>query len=106
MTVENMTSNNTGREIPNQFIIYNVTKELSFTEDNKEIHDLFTGTMFQSYRSNIAFKSSGKIFLDSYYWDYSVTTSKYRNQFLRETKKETEKKMSSGIYILTDLNKE
>ena len=106
MTVENMTNNNTGREIPNQFIIHNVTKELSFTEDNKEIHDIFTGTMFQSYKSNIVFKASGKTFLDSYYWDYSKTTGKYRNQFLGETKKETEKKISSGIYILTDLNKE
>ena len=106
MTVENMTSNNTERKIPNQFIIYNVTKELSFTEDNNNYHGFFTGVMFQSYKSNIVFKASGKIFLDSYYWDYSKTTSKYRNQFLGETKKETEKKISSGIYILTDLNQE
>ncbi len=106
MTVENMTSNNTGRKIPNQFIIYNVTKELSFTEDNNNYHGFFTGVMFQSYKSNIVFKASGKIFLDSYYWDYSKTTSKYRNQFLGETKKETKKKISSGIYILTDLNQE
>ena len=106
MTVENMTSNNTERKIPNQFIIYNVTKELSFTEDNNNYHGFFTGVMFQSYRSNIVFKASGKTFLDSYYWDYSKTTGKYRNQFLGETKKETEKKISSGIYILTDLNQE
>jgi hypothetical protein len=37
-------------------------------------------------------------------WDYSVTTGKYRNIFLEETKKETQKKIDQGIYILTDLN--
>ena len=36
-------------------------------------------------------------------WDYSVTTSKYRNIFLNENKKETEKKIKSGEYVLTDL---
>jgi len=40
----------------------------------------------------------------SYNTDYSVTTGKYRNQFLGETKKETEAKIKSGEYILTDLN--
>ena len=46
----------------------------------------------------------GKTFLDKTYWNYSVTTGKYRNQFLGETKKETEAKIKSGEYILTDLN--
>jgi hypothetical protein len=31
-----------------------------------------------------------KVYLDSNAWDYSVTTGKYRNQFLGETKRETE----------------
>jgi len=68
---------------------------------------LFTdkGCYFQSYNSIIAFKPlSGKIQIDESYWDYSVTTGKYRNQFLNETKKETEAKIKSGEYILTDLN--
>ena len=45
-----------------------------------------------------------KIYLDIKYWDYSVTTGKYRNIFLNETKKETEKKIKDGVYTLTNLN--
>jgi hypothetical protein len=86
--VKNMTSSN-GNDIPNQFIIS--------TEK---------GLVFQSYNSVIAFKSyeDGKIYLDNGTWDYSTTTGKYRNQFLGEDKKETQKKINSGEYILTDLN--
>ena len=36
--------------------------------------------------------------------DYLLKKRKYRNQFLGETKKETEAKIKSGEYILTDLN--
>jgi hypothetical protein len=46
------------------------------------------------------------IYLDEKYWDYSVTTGKYRNIFLNETKKETEKKIANGTYELTNLNYE
>ena len=52
----------------------------------------------------IAKRSKGKIYLDEYYWDYSVTTGKYRNEFLGEGIAETRKKIASGEYILTDLN--
>jgi hypothetical protein len=45
-----------------------------------------------------------RIRLDETYWDYSKTTGKYRNLFLGETKSETEKKIKSGEYILTNLN--
>lgn len=62
------------------------------------------GIVFQSYNSVITAKISGKRYLDSGTWDYSITTGKYRNQFLGETKKETEAKIKSGEYILTDLN--
>lgn len=64
------------------------------------------GRYFQSYDSVIVFKPNNgdKIQLDSRYWDYSKTTGKYRNQFLGETKKETEAKIASGEYILTNLN--
>jgi len=86
--VENMTSSN-GNDIPNQFII--TTKEQ---------------TIFQSYSSVIAVRDHklNKTFLDSNTWDYSTTTGKYRNQFLCEDKKETERKIKEGVYILTDLN--
>jgi len=74
--------------VKNQFILY--TNE---------------GRFFQSYNSIIAFKPfSGKIQLDVNCWDYSVTTGKYRNQFLGETKKETESKINNGTYELTNLN--
>ena len=87
-TVQNMKSKN-GNSIPNQFEIF--TK---------------TGKYFQSYSTTIAYipVDGSPIQLDREKWDYSTTTGKYRNMFLRETKKETERKIKSGEYILTDLN--
>ena len=85
--VSNMTSSQ-GNDVPNQFEI----------RTSK-------GMLFQSYNSIIVFKrSDGKIFLDEYYWDYSVTTGKYRNDFLGEKKQEIEKKIKSGKYKLVNLN--
>ena len=78
-----------GRGVANQFII--TTAE---------------GEYFQSYKSIIAFKpyGDGKIVLDSYYWNYSTTTSKYRNEFLGESTEETKKRIKAGEYVLEDLN--
>ena len=86
--VRNMISNS-GNKVANQFIIH--TK---------------TATYFQSYRTIIAKKlaSNGKVFLDKSGWNYSVTTGKYRNQFLDENIAETRKKIESGEYKLKDLN--
>ena len=86
MKVENMKSAR-GNKVPNQFII---------TDNGDEY--------FQSYRSIIAKRSEGKIYLDDYYWDYSKTTGKYRNEFLGEGIAETRKKIASGEYTLTNLN--
>ena len=86
MKVENMTSNR-GNQIANQFIIYDGLRKT-----------------FQSYNSTICEVSQGKIWLDETYWNYSKTTSKYRNIFLNETTKETQKKLDSGEYILSNLN--
>lgn len=62
-------------------------------------------TFFQSYASIIAKKErNGKITLDANKWDYSKTTGKYRNLFLGEDKKETQKKINEGVYTLADLN--
>lgn len=64
------------------------------------------GEYFQSYDSIVAFiPKVGDIQLDEHYWDYSMTTGKYRNMFLGETKNETSKKIDRGIYKLTNLNK-
>ena len=88
MKITNLTSNK-GNKIANQF-------ELR-TE---------TALYFQSYNSMIVKidLSTGVTYLDSYYWDYSKTTGKYRNIFLGEDKKTTEQKIKEGKYILTNLN--
>lgn len=88
MRVENMTSSN-GNKIANQFIVYD-------SENNMQY--------FQSYDSIIVKKENGYIILDLKYWDYSKITGKYRNLFLNETKKETEKKIKDGTYKLANLN--
>ena len=88
--VSSMTNESSGRDIANQFIIH--TKK---------------GTYFQSYNKIIVFEPAGygkKIQLDKSSWDYSVTTGKYRNQFLGEGIKETRKKIENGTYELVDLN--
>lgn len=89
MRVYNMLSPKTDRPVANQFII----------NDSGVIY-------FQSYETIIAKKNlDGSIELDADYWNYSRTTSKYRNKFLNETTKDTEKKIKQGVYLLTDLNK-
>ena len=77
-----------GREIPNQF-------------------EIRVGgcKYFQSYDSIIVkIDESNQVYLDSYYWNYSNTTSKYRNQFLYEDTATIKSKIKSGEYILTNLN--
>ncbi len=61
---------------------------------------------FFSYETLIATRNvnTNKVTLDIHYWDYSVTTSKYRNMFLRETTKETQAKINSKEYKLKELN--
>lgn len=95
--VQQMTSNKSGNPVANQFIIE--TKE---------------ATYFQSYNSLIAkaSKRNGKIYLDSFYWDYSRTTLKYLYSFLGEfyryglNKKEILKlsKEKDSIFKFKDLN--
>tara|TARA_R100000458_G_scaffold30357_1_gene27844 strand:- start:972 stop:1235 length:264 start_codon:yes stop_codon:yes gene_type:complete len=86
MKVKNMYSPN-GNKVANQFVI---------TTENAEI--------FQSYNTVIAIKhNDGTVELDTA-WDYSRTTSKYRNIFLGETTKETQKHIKSGEYQVTNLN--
>lgn len=87
MNVQNIISNKTNREIPNQFII----------KDNGI-------TYFQSYKSIIVKIENDKTFLDVNYWDFSNTTRKYRNQFLGETSKEIKDKIQKCEYLLIDLN--
>jgi hypothetical protein len=71
---------------------------------NQFIIETDRGEVFQSYSSIIAANVDGAIWLDRKKWDYSATTGKYRNIFLDEKKADTERKIKSGEYILTDLN--
>ena len=86
--VSQMSSPRTGNPIANQFEIY--TKK---------------GLYFQSYSTLIAFKpNEGKLKLDKDYWDYSRTTSKYRNKFTGLDTKETKKAIQEKEITLTNLN--
>jgi competence protein ComGF len=85
-----------GNKVANQFIITMTEKGYRYD-------------YFQSYDSIIALKETtpqGYIYitLDSTYWNYSRTTSKYRYNFLGESTKETEAKIKSKEYKLDDLN--
>ena len=65
----------------------------------------WVGRYFQSYNSIIAFiDTNGSTYLDEDYWAFSVTTGKYRNEFLGEDKKSTIGKINSWEYTLTSLN--
>ena len=90
--VENFTSSRTGREVANQFLIVIKT-------------DKGTKRVFQSYSSVIAIiDEQGHVTLDCNKWDYSVTTGKYRNQFLGEGIADTRKNIADGVYSLANLN--
>ncbi len=64
------------------------------------------GVYFQSYKSVIAFvpKDGTATQLDEKYYNYSTTTSKYRNIFLNDDSKGIEQGIKTGRYILTNLN--
>lgn len=82
-----MLSPRTGKPIANQFII-----------------DCRDYDLFQSYNSIIVKKGIHGVQLDETYWNYSRTTSKYRNEFLGEDTKTIKSKIASGEYEVTNLN--
>ena len=75
--------NDKGRPVANHFIHYNEKTGERF---------------FQSYGSVIVKIHNGQVTLGKD-WNYSATTSKYRNQFLGEATKETQAKLDSGEYL-------
>jgi len=82
----------TGAVVANQFVITVKTSK-------------GTKRIFQSYDTIIAVRDEdGKITLDENKWDYSPTTSHYRNNFLCENTAETRKKIKNGVYQLANLN--
>ena len=101
--IENMLSPRTGKPVANQYII---------VQEGGILGNFIKREVFQSYKSIIASvtywgdnnDNKIEVVLDEYYWNYSVTTSKYRNEFLKETTQETKKKIASGLYKLANLN--
>lgn len=90
VVVENLESSR-GRAVPNQFRI---------------VYDDGT-SFFQSYKTLILKKTQdGKLYFNKNYWDYSSTTSKYRNIFTGLTTKETKNKIKSGEIELIDFDEE
>ena len=88
MRTENMTTR-AGNKAANQFILY---------ADDDTVY-------FKSYESIIAKRTiDGKVTLDPVYWDYSVTTRRYRVKFLCEHGGITQAKIDSGEYELANLN--
>ena len=91
-------SGRTGNPIANQY-------EIVSTLDGAKIR------VFQSYDSIIVkvtydeFGLQETVQLDEYYWDYSRTTSKYRNQFLGMDTKEIKDGIKAGSIVLAALNK-
>ena len=90
MKVRNMTSPRSGQPVANQFIV---------DDGNGREY-------FQSYSTVIALREpcGGRLWLDRDYWDYSATTSKYRNQFTGLTTAETKAGIRDGSIKLVNLN--
>jgi hypothetical protein len=69
------------------------------------ISDNSKSVYFQSYDTIIALVDRyGRVTLDRCRWNFSHTTSHYRNQFLQENLSQTESKLKSGEYTLANLN--
>ena len=80
-----------GNKVPNQFII------CMGGIDNIQF--------FQSYQTIIGKRDHlGKITLDKNKWDYSVTTSKYRNQWLGMNTTQVKDAILNGSISLENLN--
>jgi len=97
--IKNMQGNS--GPVANQFIIEE--------EGHGALGNFTLRKTFQSYASTIAIITlwpDGRrdVVLDAGTWDYSTTTGRYRNQFLGEAKCETEAKIKSGEYKLSELN--
>ena len=91
--VKNITNAN-GNKVANQFEIV--------------VHN---STIFQSYNSTIALVSAdSKIYLDEFYWNYSITTLRHLYNFLGQwgynlNKKKVLQLIEKGEFELTNLNK-
>ena len=89
MTQVRQMTGRTGAPVANQFII---------TDGEFEF--------FQSYQTVIAKRhiSAGVVTLDADRWNYSVTTSKYRNKFLGMNTAQIKRDIKAGRIALVNLN--
>lgn len=78
--------------------------ELKYNKETYNINHISI-KLFISYTSIICLQISDIIILDTKYWDFSRTTSKYRNMFLDSTTKEVIKDINKGKILLINLNK-
>ena len=100
MKISNMTSSK-GNKVANQFIIEGLPAGTFWHEMDR----IEGGRAFQSYESMIAYVTrGGKVYLDSTYYDFSRTTSKYRNEFLNMDTADIKAAIKTGRITLVDLN--
>ena len=80
-------------------------KVTQITPNQLEIH-VDDSIFFQSYDTVIAKvdKDSGELTLDEEKWNYSKTTSRYRNGFTGLSTSETKAGIDNGTIKLEDLN--
>ena len=100
MRVSNMESSR-GNLVPNQFELTGLPAGTYYDGNER----LGSGNAFQSYSSMIAYVELGtRIYLDVNYWDYSRTTSKYRNAFLNMNTGEIKAGIKDGSIKLINLH--
>ena len=92
-----------GNPITNQIIITDTKKD---TETFQSYNSIIAIKDYKPERYSYAVPEEHKtnVTLDEYYWNYSRTTSKYRNMFLNEGVNDTREKIKSGEYKLKNLN--
>lgn len=96
-----MESPRTGKAVANQFVLSETVNELSGNAKETFLSYGVVVAIREAFKSG---ERDRKVTLDETYWNYSKTTSKYRSQFLGESTKETQSKIDSGEYVLTNLN--
>ena len=88
-----------------------ITNQIIITDENKEIFQSYDSIIVvkeykpERYSWNAPEENKTNVTLDEYYWNYSRTTSKYRNEFLGEYIDTTRSKIHNGTYKLANLNK-
>ena len=107
MYISNMIGH-TGEPVKNQFVVIDDNQNEFFKSYQTIIakrYPLYNRVHHLNLNRSEAELNTIVVELDAKKWDYSVTTSKYRNRFLGETTAQTKAKIKSGEYILTNLNK-